>query len=620
MKNYSWILTLALLTSLARGGDPIRLPEGGQDVIQFRQGAQTRLIGKKSIADGEWVPVKEMPFRQTFRADISRRTSQAWDAQLVIPIDRAFKKNSAMLLSFWVRCTRSEDESGSGTAAIYVQSGQDRPRFGFRFSANREWRQWVRPFLAPADYDSEQSNISVHLSALAQTIEIAGVQLLDFGSGHDIKRLPQSKIDYEGRQTDAPWRRDALARIERIRKGNLTIDVSTPDGKPIEGASVAVRMRRHEFPFGTAVNVMVLAGDHADFPVTRFGKNQPPFRCTWNDAQRYREVVEKYFTRVTFEGALRPHVWKLETGAHDKFNRQFEVLNAKAVPWLKARKVSIRGHYIGWGAMEHPPLQRDFVGDPKGHRQWLWAHMADILPRTSEYVSEWDTINHVVGWGKTYEAEHGGPKIHADIMREARRLAPKAIHAINEGQVLPGGARRKPYQQIISYLKEQGQGADVVGFMGHFESSSLTPPAEILKIYDQFAEIAPRLQLTELDVDTDGDDQLQADYLRDILIASFSHSHIDAIIQWGFWEKQHWKPKAALWRGDWSLRPAGEVFIDLVANRWWTNETAKTNSDGACQVRGFLGQYDVTVKHDGSTVTASAAIKRQGSQLRVVVP
>ena len=43
--------------------------------------------------------------------------------------------------------------------------------------------------------------------------------------------------------------------------------------------------------------------------------------------------------------------------------------------------------------------------------------------------------------------------------------------------------------------------------------------------------------------------------IRDVMIASFSHPNFIAIVQWGFWEKMHWKPAAALWREDWTLKP-----------------------------------------------------------------
>jgi GH35 family endo-1,4-beta-xylanase len=246
--------------------------------------------------------------------------------------------------------------------------------------------------------------------------------------------------------------------------------------------------------------------------------------------------------------------------------------------------------------------------------------MADVLPRTSGFVTEWDTINHIVGWGKhTYEIEYGGLEIYADLMKEARRLAPNARHSINEGRVLPNGYKREAYKRVIRFLNEHGQAPDAVGFMAHFDVTTLTPPEELLEVFDDFAEIAPRLQLSELDVDAGDDEQLQADYFRDVLIASFSHPNFVGIVQWGFWESAHWKPAAALWRSDWSLKPSGEVFVDLVTRKWWTDEEITTDQGGKGQVRGFLGEYDVGVEYNGSTVSEKVLLKNGGTLVRVVL-
>ncbi len=95
--------------------------------------------------------------------------------------------------------------------------------------------------------------------------------------------------------------------------------------------------------------------------------------------------------------------------------------------------------------MDFNSSEKKFVGNPKAHREWLWAHMNDVLPATSEFATEWDTINQIFGWGKhTYDKEYGGAEIYAEIMAEARRLAPNATHAINEGKVLPDGYKREP--------------------------------------------------------------------------------------------------------------------------------------------------------------------------------
>ena len=62
---------------------------------------------------------------------------------------------------------------------------------------------------------------------------------------------------------------------------------------------------------------------------------------------------------------------------------------------------------------------------------------------------------------------------------------------------------------------------------------------------------------------------------------------------WGFWEGAHWKPRAALWKRDWTETPAAKAYRDLVFNKWWTSETGKANSEGIYRVRAFYGKHSV---------------------------
>ena len=53
--------------------------------------------------------------------------------------------------------------------------------------------------------------------------------------------------------------------------------------------------------------------------------------------------------------------------------------------------------------------------------------------------------------------------------------------------------------------------------------------------HKQFATLGLPVRITELDIDSN-DEELQADYFRDFLTASFSHPNINGIMIWGFWE------------------------------------------------------------------------------------
>jgi len=103
------------------------------------------------------------------------------------------------------------------------------------------------------------------------------------------------------------------------------------------------------------------------------------------------------------------------------------------------------------------------------------------------------------------------------------------------------------------------------------------------------------------------DEELQADYLRDIMTIAFSHPGVEAIVMWGFQERCHWRPAAALWRKDWSIKPAGEAWVDLVRGKWWTDETLTTDGKGIARARCFLGTHTIQVGNHRETTVISAA-------------
>ena len=603
---------LPIAPQTAVAGQSITPPEGGSDVVSFGSEHTIDFEFENVQAESQWTTDPKRSFDNVYSIEADTRFSDPKNMRLRIPVTGQVNKGDVVLVSFWF--LRPGAGGQPSNAYLYVDAAENITTWEKQLSGYREWTQSVRSFVATEDFDTQQACVRMHLGEAGPKIQIADFRLVNYGPEKDIATLPRSTILYRGREKDAAWRKEALQRIEEIRKGDLKVNVVDAQGQSVPNAKVHVAMQQHAFGFGNAVNSEMLGAPEADFPIIPKRK----IKVTWEEAKTYRDVVKKYFDRVTFESELRPHNWKMLNSAGKSWQRKKRIFNDHTIPWLIENNIAARGHYIAWAPMDFNAVEKEFVGNPEAHRAWLWEHMADVLPATADYVTEWDTINHIIGWGKhTYEKEYGSPKIYADILSEARRLAPQATHAINEGKVLPDGYKREPYKKIIRYLTQEGQAPDIVGFMAHFGLQSLTPPEELLKVYDEFGEIAPQLQLSEFDVEAGDDDQLQADYYRDVMIASFSHPNFVAIVQWGFWEKVHWKPAAALWREDWTLKPAGEVFVDLVANQWWTDEVCQSDTDGQCQLRAFLGDYKITVEKDGVTKTVDAVVTSDGTAVRV---
>ncbi|MBA7713524.1 hypothetical protein ES703_122527 [subsurface metagenome] len=86
---------------------------------------------------------------------------------------------------------------------------------------------------------------------------------------------------------------------------------------------------------------------------------------------------------------------------------------------------------------------------------------------------------------------------------------------------------------------------------------------------------------------------------------------------WGFWEGAHWKPAAAIYRKDWSIKPAGEAWLDLVFKEWRTRVEGMSGADGILTARGFLGKYRVTVSSAGRTRTVETELPAGGRQISV---
>jgi GH35 family endo-1,4-beta-xylanase len=352
-------------------------------------------------------------------------------------------------------------------------------------------------------------------------------------------------------------------------------------------------MRRHEFGFGSAVAAEFLVGDDANVP-------------------RYRERVKALFNRVTIESDLKwPHWEDLE-------NRK---LALAALDWLEANKLPVRGHCLLWGGWSWMPDDIYRLRDsPAALRKRVTEHLLEEVAALRGRLIEWDVVNEP-GWYDVL-TDVLGPEIMQEWYALVRFLDPGAKLYINEYGVLSGSSyysdtTQSEYERTIRDLLQAGAPVDGIGLQGHF-SWTLPSPCRILDGLDRFAALGLPIQITELDIDI-RDETLQAEYKRDVMTAFFSHPSVSAIIMWGFWEGRHWRPDAALYRLDWSLKPCGEVWQELVFGDWWTDVEGETDANGQYAVRGFRGAYDVTVTVGDRTRDARLLLPEGGCTRRIVL-
>ena len=557
--------------------------------------ASLRIGGGNELVRREVVPVEGQPFGQAVRITVLKATDPAYQVQGMTAANSApIRKGDTILMVFNIRCIASSDPAGTGAFLAYLQLNRD-PWTGLISTdvmATRDWQRIYGVGTAPRDFAAGDVALALHLGYQAQTLELGGLMILNLGQNVDASKLPYTRQTYAGREKDAPWRKAAAERIERHRKADLTVSIVDAAGKPVPDAQVHVQMKRHAYGFGSYIESTLLQ----DTP----------------DARKYREWTLRLFNRAT-----SPIYWADWGWANEK--RRADYLGI--AQWLHDNGLTTRGHviiYPGWKFM--PAEARKLEKDPDALQQRLLRQVVEVVEATERFgFDEYDVTNELRQLRDLTDIL--GFDAVVEWFRVARQHNTKAKLAINENTILSHGGKTQlqqdHYAGVIEKLMAAGVGPDVIGMQGHF-GEALTPPDRLVEILDRFAKYGKPIHITEFDINT-RDEQAQGDYLRDFMTVIFSHPATSNFTQWGFWEGRHWLPQAAMIRRDWSLKPNGQAYMDLVFKAWWTDERRQADANGVCTIRGFLGEYQITVTAGSRTRSVPVSLRRPGTSIRIVL-
>ena len=540
------------------------------------------------------IAVTEMPFTQALRIQAKSASTQVWDAQIISATTADVKAGDSLFLSIFVRGSSAANETGEVTATAYLQrsSGDFAKVVSASLNAGSNWRQFLVPVKSDYTIPAGQHQFVIHLAYYAQTIDIGGISLVNYHNAIPVEQLPRTKITYAGQEPDAAWRTDAAARIDQLRKAGMQVQVVDGKGAPVAGADVHVSMKSHEFGFGSAV-----AAD---------GLNAAGI-----DGDRYRWVIPRWFNKVVLENDLKWPSWEADR------NKALGALE-----WLRSNGITrVRGHNLVWPNWTYLPSDvQKMATNPEALRARILNHIQDEVSATQGQLVEWDVLNEP--YTNTSLQQVLGDQEMAVWFQATAKADPAPLLYVNDYSILSAGGLDQGHQDgyfnIIRKLIDWGAPLGGIGMQGHF-GSQLTSPTRVWQILDRFAQFGKAIHITEFDIDVD-DEALQGAYQRDFMTAVFAHPAIKGFMMWGFWEGRHWRPKAALLRKDWSLKPNGAAYLDLVFGEWWTDVHGKSGADGTFAVRGFKGTYNVQVTLADVTKVVPATLSADGLKLSVVLP
>lgn len=578
---------------------------------------------KLSSAAGEaakmsTVVVKGQPFSSALRIEVSVKARRAADVLISAPTGASTASGDVLMVSFWMRSGTPEEATldagfrttpgvrggpvAGGPAGAGVPGGPERagrggfapPALNAAANAGASWKKVQFPFSLSRAYDKGEAEVFFTLGMREQIVEIGGIELVNYGATKKVADLPFTKIGYAGSESNAAWRKAAEARIEKIRKGDLTVVVKDKSGKPVRGAQVAVRMRKHAFLFGTAVNATALSSQ----------------RLSAENVARYKQEIARLFNFAVLENEMKWPQWAREESRPSTM---------AAVEWLRESGLKVRGHNLVWPSWNNTNVKaaQDAKGDPAALAKVITDHIAETTAAFRGSLVDWDVINETFTNHDFMDIL--GRHAMVDWFKAARAGDPSAKLYINDFNILEGGdtAHQDDFAATIQYLIEQGAPVEGIGLQSHFPAR-VTPMEELMKRFDRFAAFGKELEITEFDIDT-SDEATQTDYTRDFMTATFSVPSVKAFVMWGFWEGAHWRPRGAMFRRDWSLKPNGGAYEDLVFKQWWTNADGKTATSGTFTTRGFLGDYEIEVTAGGKSKTIRASLPKEGAAVECVL-
>jgi hypothetical protein len=384
---------------------------------------------------------------------------------------------------------------------------------------------------------------------------------------------------YSGRATDAD---DA---IEHYRKGDAVLSVLDDQGRPVVGASVSYRQVTTDFLFGVGA---VAYPENVWLLLKEAGINYAEIVVTWN------------FT----EGAFTV-LWN-------------------TVTFLRDQEFTMSGHCLVWMVGDYPGIPS---ADPWNLptriktltydelKKQLYDHVIETVNTYKPFITYWGINEPFWPYADPFH-------LNSKQWMEIVNISVQAIHEADPegkiymnnilGDVLPWNYY--PLKQM-KLLADKGIEFDVIGLELYgagrtpIASDSNGNPviASVSKRLDQFAELGKPIILTEVDVTSEPNEKVQAEWLRDAYTMAFAKPYVMGVA-WAFLFDDPWLPKAGLFDClEWGpyntclrFRPKQAYYAlkDLTSS-WQTEGGGTTDTEGRLRFRGFAGNYSITVNAKG---------------------
>ncbi len=380
--------------------------------------------------------------------------------------------------------------------------------------------------------------------------------------------------------------------IERHRKGEATVVVLDPDGKPVEGASVALEQLSHDFLFGCNI-----------YRFDRYGD------------QARNKAYKRRFSEL-FNYATVAFYWRWYEPERGKPLYDY---TDKVVAWCQGHGIRMKGHPLLWAHRAGIPR---WAGNKQPPPEVQKKRVQEIIRRYGGKIEFWEVVN---------EPSHLRSLKIDEPYRWAREADPNAYLIVNDYHVMADGY--PPFFALLRGAIANGVPFEGIGIQAHEPRTMRFPLDQVQRILDHYATLGKDLHITEFTPTSAGqpitgshivgrwDEAAQADYATKFYTVCFGHPAVVAITWWDLCDDGSWLRGGGMLRADMSPKPVYLALRKLIHETWHTSAEGSSDARGRFAFRGFFGRYRITAEARGKRGTAEVHLARgRPAQFTVRLP
>ena len=407
--------------------------------------------------------------------------------------------------------------------------------------------------------------------------------------------------------------------IEAVRKGFCSIRLIDNQGNPITDAHVRVVQKGHAFRYGA--NIFML--EQLETPE----KNEA-----------YKNLFKDTFNMATvpfYWNGLEPERGKPRYAADSPFFYRRPAPDL-CLDFCEKSGIEPREHGLAYEKFFPDWMSGLSVRECKFELERRFSEIAERYARRINTIE----VTNEMRWapGKEITRLYNEPDYVEFCFKLAEKYFPYNQLAINEASRTWSNdtPNQRDYLLQIKNAMAHGARIDAIGIQAHSFSRSYREreemfdvrynPFELYRVMDTYAQLNLPLQITEVTIPAFSqlpeDEEIQADILENMYRVWFSHPNVEQIIYWNLvdgyahraepgdmsaGENYH---RGGLIRFDMTPKPAYYRIKELFEKEWHTQCDAPHTYGGNYQFKGFLGDYEAEIVHNGKTVTAPFKVEK----------